>query len=382
MAPSVVTTGTSNSRKQTRVAACAAAVAALTAGFLVSTAGSAQAIATAVPLHTAESFAVLAGSGITNTGTTTIDGDVGASPTGTVTLNGPITLVPPSVYHQADAVADQAKTDLVTGYNNAAGQARDADSGGELGGQTLVAGVYGTDSTLGLTGTVTLDGGGRTDGVWVFQVGSGLTTASSSSVSLTNGAQACNVYWQVGSSATLGTSTAFVGTILANTSITATTGATIEGRLLASGGAVTLDSNTITKPGCLTTTQDAEVSSSAASSAASSEASASSLAAVQSAADAAQSAADQATSAAAEAAAAQAAAEAAQSGTAADAASAQAAADAAAASAQAAADLLVTTPAVQVLVVPIGAPDTGDGSTIARTGGDPHAALLARSAKE
>jgi hypothetical protein len=378
MAPSVVTTGTSNSRKQTRVAACAAAVAALTAGFLVSTAGSAQAIATAVPLHTAESFAVLAGSGITNTGTTTIDGDVGASPTGTVTLNGPIILVPPSVYHQADAVADQAKTDLVTGYNNAAGQARDADSGGELGGQTLVAGVYGTDSTLGLTGTVTLDGGGRTDGVWVFQVGSGLTTASSSSVSLTNGAQACNVYWQVGSSATLGTSTAFVGTILANTSITATTGATIEGRLLASGGAVTLDSNTITKPGCLTTTQDAEVSASDASS----EASASSAAAVQSAADAAQSAADQATSAAAEAAAAQAAAEAAQSGTAADAASAQAAADAAAASAQAAADLLVTTPAVQVLVVPIGAPDTGDGSTIARTGGDPLAALLARSAKE
>jgi len=378
MAPSVVTTGTSNSRKQTRVAACAAAVAALTAGFLVSTAGSAQAIATAVPLHTAESFAVLAGSGITNTGTTTIDGDVGASPTGTVTLNGPITLVPPSVYHQADAVADQAKTDLVTGYNNAAGQARDADSGGELGGQTLVAGVYGTDSTLGLTGTVTLDGGGRTDGVWVFQVGSGVTTASSSSVSLTNGAQACNVYWQVGSSATLGTSTAFVGTILANTSITATTGATIEGRLLASGGAVTLDSNTITKPGCLTTTQDAEVSASDASS----EASASSAAAVQSAADAAQSAADQATSAAAEAAAAQAAAEAAQSGTAADAASAQAAADAAAASAQAAADLLVTTPAVQVLVVPIGAPDTGDGSTIARTGGDPLAALLARSAKE
>ena len=377
MAPSVVTTRTSNSRKRTRAAACAAAVAALTAGFLVSTAGSAQAIATAVPLGTAESFAVLAGSGITNTGTTTIDGDVGTSPTGTVALNGPIILVPPSVYHQADAVAVQAKTDLITGYNNAAGQARDADSSGELGGQTLVAGVYGTDSSLGLTGTVTLDGGGRTDGVWVFQVGSTLTTASSSSVSLTNGAQACNIYWQVGSSATLGTSTAFVGTIMANTSITATTGATIEGRLLASSGAVTLDSNTITKPGCLTTTQDAEVSASAASS----EASASSLAAVQSAADAAQSAADQATSAAAEAAAAQAAAEAAESGTAADAAAAQAAADAAAASAQAAADLLVTTPAVQVLVVPVGAPDTGDGSTIARTGGDPLAALLARSAK-
>ena len=160
MAPSVVHPRTKYGRTRTRAAACAAAVAVLTAGFLVSTAGSAQAIATAVPLGTAESFAVLAGGGVTNTGTTTITGDVGTSPTASITGAETITLVPPSAYHPADAVAIQAKTDLVTGYNNAAGQARDADSSSELGGQTLVAGVYGTDSTLGLTGTVTLDGRG------------------------------------------------------------------------------------------------------------------------------------------------------------------------------------------------------------------------------
>ena len=202
MVPSVVKMRTNHGRARSRAAACAAAVTVLTAGFLVSTAGSAQAIATEVPLGVAESFAVLAGAGVTNIGETTITGDVGTAPTPAITGKETITMVPPSAYYEANAVARQAKTDLVTGYNNAAGQARDADSGGELGGQTLVAGVYGTDSTLGLTGTVTLDGGGRTDGVWVFQVGSGVTTASSSSVSLTNGAQACNVYWQVGSSAT------------------------------------------------------------------------------------------------------------------------------------------------------------------------------------
>jgi hypothetical protein len=317
-------------------------------------------------LGTAESFAVLAGAGVTNIGDTTITGDVGTAPTPAITGMATITLIPPSVYHQADAVAIQAKTDLVTGYNNAAGQARDADSSTELGGQTLVAGVYGTDSSLGLTGTVTLDGAGRTDGVWLFQVGSTLTTASSSSVSLTNGAQACNVYWQIGSSATFGTGTDFVGTVMALAAITATTGATFEGRLLAQNESVTLDNNTITRPGCETTTQDEEIAESAASSAASS----SSVAAVQSAASAAssaQSAAEaaqsSAASAASQAAVAQAAAEAAESATAAEAATAQAAANSAAASAQAAADLLAAAAAVQVLVVPIGAPDTGDGST-------------------
>jgi Ice-binding-like len=237
-----------NHRAGFRWAWTALVVALLPAGLVIAGAGSAQALATAVPLGTSESFAVLSGSGITNTGPTTITGDVGTAPNPSITGMAQITLI--GSYHQADAQAVQAKSDLVVAYNNAAGQARDADSGAELGGQTLVAGVYGTDSSLGLTGTVTLDGQGATDGVWVFQAGSTLITASSSTVLLINGAQACNVYWQVGSSATLGTSTDFAGTVLALTSITATTGATIQGRLLARNGAVTLDTNTITRSAC------------------------------------------------------------------------------------------------------------------------------------
>ena len=233
-----------------RWSALVVAVTVTSAAVLLATAGTAQAIATPVPLGTADAFAVLAGTGITNTGPTTITGDVGTDPTPSITGQADITLIPPSAYHPADAVSTLAKSDLVTGYDNAAGQTRTADSGSELGGQTFVAGVYGTDSALGLTGTVTLDGQGSTDGIWVFQAGSTLITASSSTVALINGAQACNVYWQVGSSATLGTSTSFAGTILALTSISATTGATIQGRLLARNGAVTLDTNTITRAPC------------------------------------------------------------------------------------------------------------------------------------
>jgi len=235
--------------RRPRVAAFALAISVFSVSLLVATAGSAQAVATPVPLGTAGSFAVLAGGGITNTGPTTIDGDVGTDPTPSIIGQGSITLLGAGAYHQADAVSLQAQTDLVTAYDNAAGQARDADTGAELGGKTLVPGVYGTDSALGLTGTVTLDGEGNTDGVWVFQAGS-LITASSSSVALINGAQACNVYWQVGSSTTLGTSTSFVGTIMSLTTITATTGATIQGRLLARNGAVTLDTNTVSGASC------------------------------------------------------------------------------------------------------------------------------------
>ena len=118
--------------------------------------------------------------------------------------------------------------------------------GTELGGSTLVPGVYNSQSgTFGITGTLTLDGQGDPDAVFIFQMQSTLVTASASVVLLTNGARACNVFWQVGSSATIGTSSSFVGTILALTSITLTTGATVDGRVLARNGAVTLDSNTI-----------------------------------------------------------------------------------------------------------------------------------------
>jgi len=349
------------SRTSRRVTALVLALAVSTGGLLVATAGGAQAAATAVPLGTAGAFAVLAGSGITNTGTTTITGDVGTDPKSSITDNGAMTITGET--HAADEVSTLAKTDLVTGYNNAAAQSRTADTGAELGGQTLVSGVYGTNAALGLTGTVTLDGAGRTDGVWVFQAGSTLITASSSRVLLTNGATPCNVYWQVGSSATLGTGTSFVGTILASASITATTGATINGRLLAQSGAVTLDTNVITRSNCADDSPDA----SSASSAASSYQSAAVSSSISSAASA-------ASSAAAAAAAAQAAAEAAAAAAqAADAAAAAEAAAAAASAAQAALDAAAIAQAAndtlaaltgygQVVVVPVGSVDTGDGS--------------------
>ena len=129
----------------------------------------------------------------------------------------------------------------------------DATVSADLGNQTLLPGVYTSASSLGLTGELVLDGGGDSAAVFIFQAGSSLTTASGSRVSLINGANACNVFWQVGSSATLGTGSVFVGNLLALTSITATTGANVEGRLLARNGAVTLDTNVVTSPaGCTT----------------------------------------------------------------------------------------------------------------------------------
>ena len=145
-----------------------------------------------------------------------------------------------------DAVTQQAKTDLVTAYNDAAGRTPATTIPTELGGTTQIPGVYNSaDGTFGITGTVTLDGQGDPNAVFIFQMKSTLTTASSSVVLLTNGTHSCNVFWQVGSSATIGTGSSFVGTILALTSITLTTGATVDGRVLARNGAVTLDTNAI-----------------------------------------------------------------------------------------------------------------------------------------
>ncbi|MFD3590235.1 ice-binding family protein [Streptomyces sp. NPDC058683] len=213
----------------------------------------ASALATFVDLGRADSFAVLAGSETTNTGPSVITGDVGVSPGTSISGYGPPAVVN-GTQHSADTVAQDAQTDLITAYDDAAGQPSDGALPPDAGGLTLVPGVYTASSTLGLTGTLTLDAQGDPNAVWVFQIGSGLTTASSSRVSLVNGASPCNVFWKVGSSATLGTSTAFVGNILAMTSITVTTSATIEGRALARNGAVTLDTNTITRPQCATGT--------------------------------------------------------------------------------------------------------------------------------
>jgi hypothetical protein len=217
-------------------------------GLLVTLVGGAAAAAGAVPLGTASSFAVLAGAGITNTGPTTVTGDLGTFPT--TTMTGTASLTVTGTKHAGDAVTQRAKTDLVTAYKTAAGKGPTSPIAADLGGRTLRPGVYNSASSIGLTGTLTLDGRGNPNATFVFQAGSTLTTASASQVKLVNGAEACNVYWQVGSSATLGTGSSFRGTILALTSITVTTGATVHGRVLARNGAVTLDTNTITRSIC------------------------------------------------------------------------------------------------------------------------------------
>ena len=210
-------------------------------------AGSAAA-ATAVPLATADSFAVLAGAGITNTGPTTITGDVGTYPTTTIVGAGSMTIG--GTNHAGDAVTQGAQNDLVTAYNNAAGQGPTNPIAADLGGLTLTPGVYNSGSTIGLTGALTLNGGGDPNAVFVFQAGSTLITASTSRVNLVNGAQSCNVFWQIGSSATLGTGSTFRGTVIALQSITVTTGVTVDGRVLARNGQVTLDTDTIARSSC------------------------------------------------------------------------------------------------------------------------------------
>ena len=200
---------------------------------------------TAPSLGQATSFGVLANSAVTNTGPSVIAGDLGISPGNASSVTG----FPPGQVigslHFADAVALGAQNDVTTAYNDLAGQACDATISADLGGTTLVPGVYCSGSTMGLTGTLTLDAQGDPDAVFVFKIGSSLTTASGASVSVINGGQHCNVFWQIGASATLGTGTTFVGNILALASITLTTGASVDGRALARTGAVTLDNTAV-----------------------------------------------------------------------------------------------------------------------------------------
>jgi hypothetical protein len=205
--------------------------------------------ATQVNLGTADNFAVLGGSTVTSTGSSVMNGDLGVSP-GTAVTGFPPGIVNGTI-HAGDATAAQAQSDLTIAYNNAASQSYNVDlSGQNLGGMTLIPGVYRFSSSAQLTGTLTLDAQGDPDAVFIFQIGSTLTTVTTSSVVLENSAQACHVFWQVGSSATLGTGTNFKGNILAQASITVTTGANTEGRMLARTGAVTLDTNTITRAIC------------------------------------------------------------------------------------------------------------------------------------
>ena len=196
-------------------------------------------------LGTAGSFAVLAGSTVTNTGTSIIQGNVGVW-SGTAVTGFPPGIVSSGAIHAGDAVAMQAQSDLTTAYTVAAGEEPTATlTGTDLGGLILTPGVYFFASSAQLTGTLTLDNTPNANALFVFQIGSTLTTASNSSVVFENGFDD-NVFWQVGTSATIGTGTTFEGNILALASITLNTGASIlDGRALASTGAVTLDTNNI-----------------------------------------------------------------------------------------------------------------------------------------
>jgi hypothetical protein len=317
------------SRVTTTVAVCAAAFVATLA-----VAGSSQAVTPpTVLLGTAGQFAVLAGSGITNTGVSTIDGDVGSSPTSSETGFAAcpfpgncvaLTGVNHTDPDPNDGTTQGAKAALTTAYNDAAGRSPNTVLT-ELANQTLVAGVYSSASgTFGMSGTLILDGENNADAVFIFQTASTLITGGSGNVTLTRGAQACNIFWKVGSAATLGAGSTFRGTILAHDNISVGDGVTVHGRLLAGeqasgAGAVTLIHDTITKPSSCVQQSDVEAAMAA-------QTAADEAAAAQAAAAAAAQVATAAAAQAAQAAAAQAAAE----GAAAQAAAAQAAAQAAA----------------------------------------------------
>jgi hypothetical protein len=207
-----------------------------------------EATATQAPvaLGSAGKFAILAGTTVTTIPTTTINGDLGVS-TGNTVTGSPIVN---GTMHLGDPIAAQAQLDLTTAYNDAAGRTVGAITmAGNLGGQTLAPGLYKSATSLEISsGDLTLDASGDPNAVWIFQMGSTLVTTVGRQVILSGSAQACNVFWQVGSSATIGGSSVFKGTIMADQSIAMNTSATLDGRALARNGAVALDANTVTAP--------------------------------------------------------------------------------------------------------------------------------------
>jgi hypothetical protein len=205
-------------------------------------------VETSVALGTAGTFAVLAGSTVTSTGATALTGDLGVSPGTAVTGFPPGTVT--GTIHAGNATSAQAMADLTTAYNDAAGRSlAPVTVAGNLGGLTLSPGLYKSTSSVSISsGDLTLDAQGDPNAVFIFQIASTLTTTSGRAGILSGGAKASNVFWQVGSSATLGTSSTFRGTIMADQSITLNTGATLDGRALARIGAVTLAGNTVAVP--------------------------------------------------------------------------------------------------------------------------------------
>jgi hypothetical protein len=224
---------------------------AVSSAFVVAQAAPAAA-QSPVNLATAGPFVVLGGQAVTNTGPSVLNGALGVSPgTSIVGFGAPAVVNGPT--HNNDAVAAQAQLDLTTAYDVAAGQpvapANDL-TGTDLGSRTLTAGAYGFTSDAQLTGALTLDAEGNPNAQFVFKIASALTTASASSVLLINGASPCNVYWQVGSSATLGSTTAFKGNLMALTSISLNNAAAVQGRMLARNGQVSLINNVLDASMC------------------------------------------------------------------------------------------------------------------------------------
>jgi len=253
-------------------------------GFLLFPVSKIYATTPRVDLLTADDFAVLGGSAISDTPSSIINGNVGLSPNGGASITG-LTCgeVTGTIYDNdgfytgnpagvACRITDaglltKAKNDLTTAVNDATGRSITSTIATELGGSTLTDGVYNSAAgTFGITGTLTLDGQNNADSVFIFKAASTLITASSSKVVLINGAQACNVYWIVGSSATFGTSSTLIGNVMASESITDSGSSTIYGRLLASTSAITLNKTTVTKQTCSAGTAGGPTSSSSSSS--------------------------------------------------------------------------------------------------------------------
>ncbi|WP_171060336.1 ice-binding family protein [Streptomyces montanus] len=214
---------------------------------LVLTSGQALAVATPVDLASAKGYAVLAGTSVANTGNSIVQGDLGVSG------GSDVTGFPPGIVygatHTDDDIAAQAQKDLESAYDDAAVQAPDTAMAGDIGGNTLTPGVYRAAGPLSYTGTLTLDAEGDPNAVWVFQLPSTLTTGTNSYLELRNGAQASNVFWQVGGTATLGADSFFQGTIMASDSISLESGSWIHGGALSRDGNVTLENSVITLDG-------------------------------------------------------------------------------------------------------------------------------------
>lgn len=205
--------------------------------------------ATTITLGTSNNFAVLAGGGISNTGNTAVQGDIGAYPTVSFTDAGALVLS--GAYHFGDATAIAAKAALATAYSAAATSTPSSALAGDLGGKTLLPGVYSNSAGIGVTGTLTLDAQGNPNSVFIIQTPAGLNTAAASQVNIVNGGQACNVFWQVGTTTNLGANSDFKGNLLTNSNFVGGVNAKVAGRVFSLTGSVALNSNTIVKPNCV-----------------------------------------------------------------------------------------------------------------------------------